>query len=105
MPNDRYKTAQIVHACVVTQPRVELRPSKRAGLVDGAWVVSNNQMSTTFLNAAETRKADSPVPVGDGSANPRQKITELSEKVVDSNPYSRLMCGLRQPTSRSLSGC
>ena len=54
-------------------------------------------MSTTFLNAAETRKADSPVPVGDGSANPRQKITELSEKVVDSNPYSRLMCAHRSP--------
>ena len=25
------------------------------------------------------------------SANPRQKVEQLSEKVVDSNPYSRLM--------------
>jgi hypothetical protein len=24
--------------------------------------------------------------------NPRQKIQQLSDKVVDSNPYSRLMC-------------
>ena len=56
-------------------------------------------MSATFLSAAAQRTADA--PVGDGSANPRQKITVLSEKVVDSNPYSRLMCAHRsRPLSR-----
>jgi len=43
-------------------------------------------MSDSFLSAVAERKADAPT-----DSNPRQKIAVLSEKVVDSNPYSRLM--------------
>ena len=32
---------------------------------------------------------------GDDASNPRAKVSELSEKVVDTNPYSRLMCAGR----------
>ena len=32
---------------------------------------------------------------GDEASNPRAKVAELSEKVVDTNPYSRLMCAGR----------
>ena len=50
-------------------------------------------MSDSFLAAAQSRSDDSPsVPV---DSNPRQKIAVLSEKVVDSNPYSRLMCAAK----------
>ena len=31
----------------------------------------------------------------DDASNPRAKVSELSEKVVDTNPYSRLMCAGR----------
>ena len=44
-------------------------------------------MSSSFLNAASTRSDDS----SPGGNPHRQKVTQLSEKVVDSNPYSRLM--------------
>jgi hypothetical protein len=47
-------------------------------------------MSDSFLSAVAERKADAPT-----DSNPRQKIAVLSEKVVDSNPYSRLMCEQR----------
>lgn len=45
-------------------------------------------MSSSFLRAASTRSTDA-----GGGLKPtyRQKVSELSEKVVDSNPYSRLM--------------
>ena len=59
-----------------------------------------SNMSDSFLGAAELRRADS----GLDASNPRSKVAVLSEQVVDSNPYSRLMCGLRQPTA-PLSGC
>ena len=42
------------------------------------------------------RTADGPETVAICS-NPRQKIAVLSEKVVDSNPYSRLMCAHDDP--------
>jgi len=45
-------------------------------------------MSSSFLAMAEERSSDS---LSGTSSNPRQKISVLSEKVVDSNPYSRLM--------------
>jgi len=44
-------------------------------------------MSASFLTAIADRTADAAA----GGSNPRQKISVLSEKVVDSNPYSRLM--------------
>lgn len=31
------------------------------------------------------------------ASNPRAKVAELSEKVVDTNPYSRLMCACSKP--------
>ena len=31
----------------------------------------------------------------DDASNPRAKVSELSSKVVDTNPYSRLMCAGR----------
>lgn len=46
-------------------------------------------MSGSFLAAAAVRTSDSDST--EGSSNPRQKVTQLSEKVVDTNPYSRLM--------------
>ena len=45
-------------------------------------------MSDSFLAMAMSRASDS----ASTGSNPRQKISVLSEKVVDSNPYSRLMC-------------
>ena len=44
-------------------------------------------MSASYLEAIALREEDS-----NAGANPRKKITQLSDKVVDSNPYSRLMC-------------
>ena len=41
-------------------------------------------MSASFLAAANER-AGAP-------ASGRQKVDKLSDKVVDTNPYSRLMC-------------
>lgn len=46
-------------------------------------------MSSSYLEAAAARTVDA-----DGGSNPRQKIAVLSEKVIDTNPYSRLMCAL-----------
>lgn len=45
-------------------------------------------MSASFLSIAAVRMEDAG---STGGSNPRQKIAQLSEKVVDSNPYSRLM--------------
>ncbi|KAL1529456.1 hypothetical protein AB1Y20_000403 [Prymnesium parvum] len=44
-------------------------------------------MSSSYLEATSLREEDAGPP-GD---NPRRKIAQLSDKVVDSNPYSRLM--------------
>ena len=57
-------------------------------------------MSASFLRAASTRNTDAgfglkasylQLQEQEGNAY-RPKVSELSEKVVDSNPYSRLMC-------------
>ena len=40
--------------------------------------------------ALHSRMADA-----DDASNPRAKVSELSAKVVDTNPYSRLMCAGR----------
>jgi hypothetical protein len=57
-------------------------------------------MSASFLRAASTRNTDAgfglkasylQLQAQEGNAY-RPKVAELSEKVVDSNPYSRLMC-------------
>ena len=45
-------------------------------------------MSDSFLTSAQSRTADA---ADGGSSNPRQKIATLSDKVIDTNPYSRLM--------------
>ena len=77
------------------------RSEKNKPLPSAVLARDQSNMSDSFLGAAELRRADS----GLDASNPRSKVAVLSEQVVDSNPYSRLMCGLRQPTSRSLSGC
>ena len=47
-------------------------------------------MSATYLSAMLARASD--VGMAGVAGSNRQKIVELSDKVVDSNPYSRLMC-------------
>lgn len=41
-------------------------------------------MSSSYLQAVSARASEE-------SSNPRKKISQLSDKVVDTNPYSRLM--------------
>ena len=43
--------------------------------------------STSVMSSAAANEDD--------ASNPRAKVSELSEKVVDTNPYSRLMCAGR----------
>ena len=45
-------------------------------------------MSASYLDAAALREEDS----SSSGSNVRKKVAQLSDKVVDSNPYSRLMC-------------
>ena len=65
-------------------------------------------MSESFLAAAAQRSSEASIPVVPATAG-RTKIAVLSDKVVDTNPYSRLMCvqwmAVRLPplpTSRTL---
>lgn len=60
----------------------------------------HEDMSASFLRAVSTRNTDAgfglkasylQLQAQEGNAY-RPKVSELSEKVVDSNPYSRLMC-------------
>merc|ERR1719498_1529496 len=49
-------------------------------------------MSSSFLEMARSRSMDfGESGAQPGSSKPRQKVAQLSDKVVDSNPYSRLM--------------
>uniref|UniRef100_A0A7S4F8K6 Ubiquitin-like modifier-activating enzyme 5 n=1 Tax=Chrysotila carterae TaxID=13221 RepID=A0A7S4F8K6_CHRCT len=48
-------------------------------------------MSASFLQAAERRSADAELSSMGKGSNPREKISVLSDKVIDTNPYSRLM--------------
>ena len=57
-------------------------------------------MSESFLAAAAARSDDGPTPAA-SATNPRGKIAVLSEKVVDTNPYSRLMCAQNSSTQQN----
>lgn len=51
-------------------------------------------MSSSFLSQAAARTEDASLAAATTAPSGRQKIAVLSDKVVDSNPYSRLMCVL-----------
>ena len=60
----------------------------------GALLAFAGSLPPSRAHARRLRVMSSAVNEDDAS-NPRAKVSELSEKVVDTNPYSRLMCAGR----------
>ena len=51
--------------------------------------------SEDVRDSRESEHTASRMADADDASNPRAKVSELSSKVVDTNPYSRLMCAGR----------